>query len=148
MDCPSCGGSGDDDRNMFDKIYLRFKHDWPGFWVRLSVSAALCDGPITEKELQALHRFCSNICAMSGVDEPMRLWKAFSNSPENPESIKNRVPRQHERVLLMFLRELFPMMAADGTVNEKELGWLNAMLPEPAAVAGSVPAGGFVTKLW
>ena len=110
---------------MFDNIYLRFKHDWPGFWVRLSVNAALCDGPINDKERQALYRYCHNICGFYKVDDAPRLWKAFSDSPEKPESIKNRSPKQDDRILLLVMRELFRMMCADGLVNEMELLWVD-----------------------
>ena len=110
---------------MLDNIYLRFKHDWPGFWVRLSVSAALCDGPVNESEQKALLQFCNRICDLYGVDDAARLWNAFANSPEDPEHLKNRKPQQEAKVLLIVLREIYRLLYADGVSNEKEFTWVD-----------------------
>jgi hypothetical protein len=109
---------------MFDNIYLRFKYDWPGFWVRLAVNAALCDGPINDKERQALLTFSKGICTFYGINDAERLWRAFSDSPNNPESIKNRSPKQNVRLLSGVMMLMIPVLRCDGLLNDKEQRWV------------------------
>ena len=109
---------------MFGNLLLKFQHDWLVYWFRLGISAAVVDGPVNDEEKIALYRDCRRLCESFGVNIAEKLFNAFAYSPVDPEGLRNRIPKQDPRFLLMEVQELLPVMCADGLMNEGELTWL------------------------
>lgn len=119
---------------MLEKLILKFTQDWPVYWTRLGVGAAMTDGPKNEKETTALLRYCTRVC---GSLNAQKIWKAFGDSPVRPEDLPWRTPKQSPEVLASILNELLSVMCADGVLNEAELNWIKRF-QQAAALEHSV----------